>query len=314
MTLTIVIVNYNTGEQLSECVASIADTVPSDLDVRVVIVDNASTDGSLRRLRRVPRALEVVQSPVNLGFAAACNLGARACSSDYLLFLNPDTRILPGSLTAPLSFLEDPGNAGVGIVGIKLFGTSGEVNRTCTRFPTPAGFLKKTVGLDRLWPRRFRTHEMTEWDHAESGLVDHVVGAFYVVRRSVFEELKGFDERFFMYLEDVDFSLRARRHGWRTYYLAEAQAFHKEGGSSQSVKARRLAYSLTSRLRYSVKHFPPRPAAAVIAATLVLEPVTRIVWALARASFSEAGEALQGHALMWLSLARPGPTADQEPQ
>lgn len=105
------------------------------------------------------------------------------------------------------------------------------------------------------FPRKFPSHFMQDFDHCSSREVDHVIGAFFLVRRSVFEQLKGFDERYFVYLEDLDFSLRARKAGWKTYYLADATAYHKGGGTSEQVKAHRLFYSLRSRMIYGFRHF-----------------------------------------------------------
>ena len=111
------------------------------------------------------------------------------------------------------------------------------------------------LGLDRLWPHRFPSHFMTDWDYRENREVDQVSGAFFLVRRKVFEELNGFDERFFMYFEDLDFAYRAKQAGWRSFYLADAQAVHFGGGASYQVKGKRLYYVLNSRALYVAKHF-----------------------------------------------------------
>src|SRR5207245_5442374 len=128
--------------------------------------------------------------------------------------------------------------------------------RTCARFPTPRRFLSSILGLDRALPAMFPPHFMVEWNHEESQEVDQVMGAFFLVRRSVFEALGGFDERFFVYFEEVDFSLRARKLGWRTFYLSVAQAYHLGSGLvTKPAQAARLFYSLRSRILYAYKHF-----------------------------------------------------------
>jgi GT2 family glycosyltransferase len=157
----------------------------------------------------------------------------------------------------------------------------------------------QVVGLSALAPRWFRSYPMVEWDHTETRHVDHVIGAFFLVRRRVFESLGGFDERFFMYLEDLDFSLRARQAGWRTTYLADVRAQHVGGGTSAQVKRARLFYALRSRFLYVRKHFAPLPAASLIAGTLLIEPFPRLVRALFRASPSEVGETLGAFAMLW---------------
>jgi len=125
---------------------------------------------------------------------------------------------------------------------------------------------------------------MTDWDHVETRQVDQVIGAFFLVRRSVFEELQGFDERFFVYFEEVDFSRRAQQKGWQSFYLADTQAFHAGGGTSGQVKAKRLFYSLRSRTLYSFKHFSLVNAVTVLLATLCAELFSRSLLAIVRGS------------------------------
>ena len=158
------------------------------------------------------------------------------------------------------------------------------------------------MGLDIVFPGTFPGYVMTEWDHEQSASVDHVIGAFYLVRRSVFEELGGFDERYFVYLEDLDFSLRARNAGWRTYYLADAYAYHEGGGTSSQVKAARLFYSLRSRILYAFKHFGRAPAIVVLVGTMLIEPLCRLVRGLFRCSKDEITDTVKGYWMLWRNL------------
>jgi N-acetylglucosaminyl-diphospho-decaprenol L-rhamnosyltransferase len=128
------------------------------------------------------------------------------------------------------------------------------------------------------------------------------MGAFFLIRRSLFEELDGFDEQFFVYLEDVDLSLRAHRAGWRSFYLADAKAYHKRGGTSERVKPLRLFYSFRSRILYAYKHFGPASATSLTLATLFLEPRTRSLWSLLRLAFRELSETLQAYSLLWREM------------
>jgi GT2 family glycosyltransferase len=140
---------------------------------------------------------------------------------------------------------------------------------------------------------------MAEWDHAQTRQVDQVIGAFFLVRRGLFESLHGFDERFFVYFEEVDFAYRARQAGWLSVYLADAQAFHAGGGTSNQVKARRLFYSLRSRLLYAFKHFSWTGAVGVLLATLLLEPVSRTALALFRHSWAGLKETWAAYGMLW---------------
>lgn len=303
--LDIVIVNWNSGRELRDCLESIAAAWRDGVELgRVVVVDNASRDGSADGLEGPGLPLTVVRNPENRGFAAACNQGANGSRAKYLLFLNPDVQLLADSLSVPVAVMERPGNERVGICGIQLLDQEGRVWRRCARFPTPARFLATIVGLDRLWPRRFPSHFMTEWDHATTRDVDQVMGAFFLVRRSLFEALGGFDERFFVYFEDADFSYRARAQAWRSLYLAQARARHWGGGTSRQVKARRLFYSLRSRLSYAYKHFGFAPATALAFATLLIEPVSRLALSAARLSPAQIVETLHGFGLLWRDVPR----------
>jgi GT2 family glycosyltransferase len=144
---------------------------------------------------------------------------------------------------------------------------------------------------------------MTEWDHLSDRQVDHVIGAFYFVRRSVFEVLNGFDEQFFVYLEDVDLSLRAKQAGWKTAYNANAQAFHQGGGTSQQVKAMRLYYILRSQLQYGFKHFTRWQSWALVGVTMFVEPVSRILFVSMRRQWDSVLDTLRGYRMLWKELA-----------
>jgi hypothetical protein len=133
--------------------------------------------------------------------------------------------------------------------------------------------LAHCVGIDRLVPSS--GYVMSDWAHDETRLVDHVIGAFYLIRRDVFERLGGFDERFFVYLEDLDLSQRVRAAGGKCMYAADAIAHHVGGGTTQSIKSTRLFYSVRSRLQFSSKHFGFASNAAVWLASVTIEPLVR---------------------------------------
>lgn len=297
--IDIVIVNWNAGFQLVEAISSIADHHAGLVD-SVIIVDNGSTDDSLGRvetMQDLPFKPLVIRNSENCGFGKACNLGAQQAKSDFLLFLNPDAALYADTLPKALAYMQDSANAEVGICGVQLLDEAGHVSRSCARFPAALGFAAHAVGLDRFIPRL--GHFMAEWHHAQTRQVDHVIGAFFLVRRELFEALHGFDERFFVYLEDLDFSYRAHQAGWRSVYLADAQAFHAGGGTSKQVKARRLFYSLRSRLLYAFKHFSWIGAVGVLLATLLVEPVSRSALALLRRSWSGLKETWAAYGMLW---------------
>jgi N-acetylglucosaminyl-diphospho-decaprenol L-rhamnosyltransferase len=301
--LDIVIVNWNAGSQLLECLESINVACDSDVKLnRVVVVDNASVDGSLEAISHLTLPLTIIQNGENLGFGRACNQGALESKADFLLFLNPDTRLFPDSLFSPLQFLENKKNSKIGICGIQLVDETGIVVRTCARFPRANTFTIKMLGLDRIFPVLFKSNFMTEWDHNETMEVDQVMGAFFLIRRSLYDALGGFDERFFVYFEEVDISYRASKSGWKTIFLASAQVFHKGGGTSQQVKARRLFYSIRSRILYAFKHYHMLSATYLLVLTLLIEPLSRIIHAFGWGSKSQISETFIAYQMLLKQL------------
>jgi len=293
--IDIVIVNWNAGTQLAQCIASIR-AHGDNLVGNCTVVDNGSTDGSTAFLDQADD-VDLVLAGQNLGFGRACNLGATRASSPYLLFLNPDACLLPGSLVAPLAYLQASDRTGVGIASIQLVDKAGDVQRTCAHTPTPLRLIAKSLGLTALfgqWDLQMKT-----WDHAVTRPVDQVMGAFFMIRRDLFDRLGGFDERFFVYFEEVDLSRRAAQAGYGTIYLAKAQAYHKGGGVSEQVKAHRLFYSLRSRIQYAFKHFSRSAALLVSFATLVVEPLSRLALLIGARRFGEIGDLTRGYRLLW---------------
>ncbi|TCD04322.1 glycosyltransferase [Erythrobacteraceae bacterium CFH 75059] len=297
----IVIVNWNSGHLLAECLASIR-TNREGVD-RVIVVDNGSTDGSLAPESHAEDWIEFDAAGENLGFAAACNRGAARCTAPFILFLNPDAQLIAGGLPEALRFMTSPEGARVGICGVRLLGRTGAVERHCANFTDPSTYVGQALGLADRLPRVFTPHFMRSFDHLESRVVDQVIGAFFLVRRPLFEQLNGFDERYFVYFEEVDFALRAKQAGWDTFYLASATGYHYGGGTSEKVKARRLFYSLRSRLIYARRHFSPAGFVVTAAATLAVEPVSRLAQAVLRRSLDDAGAVLSAYRMLLADMA-----------
>lgn len=295
---SIVIVNWNSGPQLRACVESIIQ-YGTPLVGQIIVVDNGSTDGSENAVEGMP-GVTLLRTGENLGFGKGCNLGATMAENEFLLFLNPDARLFAGSLAKTIEFLQTPENSKVGICGVQLIDEHGHLQRSCARFPSASGFFAHASGIERLIPTL--GHPMSEWDHATTRQVDQVIGAFFLIRRHVFEALRGFDERFFVYFEEVDLSYRAKQLGWSSVYFAGAQAFHAGGGTSRQVKAKRLFYSLRSRILYSYKHFNLFLASAVLLTTLFVEPLSRSVLAVGRRSWPFLRETWSGYGMLfrWL--------------
>ncbi len=241
--------------------------------------------------------VKLIENRENKGFAYACNQGVEGGSGEYILFLNPDTRLFPDTLAQALFFLEEKQNDQVGILGVQLVDANGTVQRNAARFPTLMTLFSQMLGLDRLWPDRFPPHFMREWDHQENREVNQVEGAFYFVRRRVFQELKGFDERFFMYFEDLDFAYRAKKAGWRSYYLADTKAIHYGGMASSQIKAKRLSYVLNSRVLYVAKHFSTQAAICILVASVGVEFWFRLGWCVINLSWHNLLDTIYGYGM-----------------
>ena len=303
--LNIIIVNWNAGQQLHDCLNSIHSARQNGFVLsRVVVVDNASSDNSLDGLDDLPLPLVIIRNKENKGFATACNQGAAECDGDYLLFLNPDTRLFDKSLSVPLEFMEDKRNRRVGICGIQLVDEKGQISRTCAYFPNLLRLTAQAVGLNKFPGLKRAGVHMSEWNHQTDKSVNQVIGAFFFMRSSVFNALQGFDERFFVYFEEVDLSLRAKYAGWDSVYLAGAQAFHAGGGTSCQVKATRLFYSLRSRLIYGFKHFPSWQAWILLGVTILVEPFTRLLFSAVRGQWSDMRNTINGYGMLLPELIK----------
>lgn len=301
--IDIVLVNWNSGLQISEALTSISEN-HGGLVAHVIVVDNNSIDGSMERIDKNAKdfSLKFIFNEKNMGFGAACNQGAAFCKSKYILFLNPDARLFFDSLRIPFEFMEDPSKSDFGIAGIQLIDSGGNVSRTCARFPNVPLLVWHAIGIDRLPHLKSLGYHLGDWDHANDREVDHVIGAFFFIRRSLFEKINGFDERFFVYLEDLDVSYRAKIAGWRSMYLTAAQAFHVGGGTSEQIKATRLFYALRSRMLYAFKHFTILGAWSLVVVTLLVEPIVRSMFSLVRGGKAGLTNTVRGYKMLWRDL------------
>jgi GT2 family glycosyltransferase len=300
--LDIVIVNWNAGPLLRDCIDSLLEH-GGDAVSHIIVVDNGSTDGSADAVDGV-LGVNILRTGDNLGFAAACNIGAAKGGSPYILFLNPDTRIGEGSLSIPLTFMDRSENYGVGICGIQLVNEEGEIGASCSRFPSIGRLVASVLGIDRLPGFQGFGMRMADWNHEDAMQVDQVMGAFFLIRRAVFDACMGFDERFFVYFEEVDLSWRSKQLGCKSWFLPDAQIFHAGGGTSRQIKAKRLFYSLRSRLLYGFKHFSWWQAWLLVFVTGVVEPYTRTAWCVLRGDWSGVHQTWSAYWMLWCGMGK----------
>jgi N-acetylglucosaminyl-diphospho-decaprenol L-rhamnosyltransferase len=289
--IDIIIVNWNSAHQLCECLDSIIESSFNNVSLnRVIIVDNASSDQSLENIKNIVLPIDIIKNSENKGFGVACNQGAAISKSDYILFLNPDTKLFDTALDRAVNFIHNLPINRVGAVGIQLIDASGNVQRSCARFPSLINFCCSILGVDKIIKNKFTSYLMTDWDHQTVKIVDHVMGAFYLINSETFRLIGEFDENFFVYFEDLDLSWRLHQQGFDSYYLANVQSFHKGGGTSEAVKSTRIFYSIRSRILYAYKHFGFPHATTILIASLFIEPFTRIGFSIIKFSLPQAQE------------------------
>lgn len=301
--LDIVIVNWNAGALLDRCLESIAASEGREQFLsRIILVDNASSDGSTEGLERHGLPLHLLKQTKNLGYGRAADLGARTAEATFLLFLNPDIRLKGDSLRRSLerlTALEESLARPPAILGVALLDEDGTVSRSCARFPSAGQQFAESLGLTRLLPEAFKPTIMTDWDHGFSREVDHVMGAFALMRRQHYLDLGGFDPDYFVYWEDLDLSLRAAKAGFASFYAQDIKATHRGGGTTDQLgDGRRLALALQARRTYAKKNFSAAGRLLAMTGLWLVEPLTRLVWGLAKASPARIADTLKGYSLM----------------
>ena len=157
----------------------------------------------------------------------------------------------------------------------------------------------RSLGLNKLNPKIFPSYTMEDWNHLDTREVDQVMGAFFMIKRDVFEKMDGFDERFFVYYEELELSKRVKDAGYKTVFVSESQAYHKGGGTSENVKAKRLFYNTRSRIIYGFKHFGLLQASFLLIFTFLVEPFTRTFFLLLKRKYSEIFETFKGFGMLY---------------
>lgn len=302
----IVIVNYRTADLAIDCLRSIAEEIPRLPNFHTVVVDNASGDGSVERLRRaIDREgwqgwASILPLDRNGGFAFGNNAGiAEALRAarrvDYVMLLNPDTIVRGGSIRTLVDFMDT--HRHVGIAGSRIENEHGASECSAHTAPSPLGELESGARLGIL-TRLLRRYAVSPPIQEAAHECDWVSGASLIIRREVAEQIGKLDERYFLYFEEVDFCLRAKKAGWKIWFVPESRVVHFEGASTgiRDVMRRRPQYWYDSRRRYFVKHF------GVLGLLLA-----DVLWAVGRASLAlrrtlGLGSGGKGQDPKWFSL------------
>ncbi|MCL4295959.1 MAG: glycosyltransferase family 2 protein [Anaerolineae bacterium] len=254
--ISVIILNWNTRDMLADCLETLLAQA-GHLTLELIVVDNASTDGSQAMLRQRFPQVHLIANRDNVGFARGNNQGMGISRGRYLLLLNSDAFISPGSLEALLQLADTQPLAG--IVGAHLLNADGTFQASHTPFPNLWQEFMILTGLGRLLFGRWYPSRGPE-EAKGPQIVDYVEGACLLVRPAAFRETNGLDEGFFMYAEEVDWCYTMRQKGWQVWYQPAAKIVHLGGGSSQGRRTQREGDLYRSRVRFFRKHYGNLPA------------------------------------------------------
>lgn len=256
--VSVVVVSHNHGSYLAPCLDSLAQEHQRQT-IEVLVVDNLSTDDTVRLVRQSYPWVRLIENTRRQGFAANNNRAIRRSRGRYVLLLNPDTEVLPGALARLVEYMD--AEPSVGLCGPQLVYPDGKIQPSCRRFPTLASVLVRRTPL-RSWLQDSaadRSHLMTDMDHGSCSVVDWLLGACLMVRREFLRTVGLLDEGYYLYVEDIDWAYRARQRGWRVVYYPEARILHHhQGQSDRALVSRYSWYHLRSMWRYYRKHLAPR--------------------------------------------------------
>jgi len=271
--VSVIVVNWNTRQLLADCLASLYDTV-RDLGFEAIVVDNGSSDGSVEMVRqRFPQARLIVNQD-NKGFAGANNQALAISEGRYALLFNSDAVALPGAVEAMVRFAD--AHPRVGIVGAQLLNTDGTFQASYTDFPILLQeFLILSALGRRLYGPWYPSHGPR--DSQVTTQADYVEGACLLIRQQAFEEVRGLDEGYFMYAEEVDWCFRIKQAGWEVWYLPEAQIVHHGGASSRRQPTSKEARLYRSRVRFFRLNYGPGAAARLKILIFALTMIKKLV-------------------------------------
>lgn len=268
--LSIVIVTWNGKQYALECLESIR-TMNSRHRVEVIVVDNASTDGTPEAISARYPEVKLFRNEQNLGFARANNLGMEASQGDYVALVNSDVVVPPRCVDTMIDYLE--ANPDIGMLGPRMLSPEGGYGQSVNRVPTVWNFLCAALALHQIAPnsRRFGGYGMLGYGYDKTEDVEVLTGWFWMVPRRALEQVGGLDERFFMYGEDLDWSYRFHKHGWRVVFFAEAEALHYGAASSAKDPYRFYIEKTKANLQFFEKHYGWFGGLAFILITLMHE-------------------------------------------
>ena len=235
--LSVIILNYNTKDLLRDCLQSIKKAKTNGLGFEIIVVDNASTDGSVAMVKKEFPEVKPIINKKNLGFAAGNNVGFKKAEGRYLLLLNPDTIVQSETLKFMVEFMDKHPQVGAATCRIEL--PNGRLDYSCHRgFPTPWNAFTYFSGLAKIFPKTkfFTGYTLTHLSLEKTHEIDSGCGAFLVIRRQAGEEVRWLDEDYFWYGEDLDFCYRLKEKGWQIMFVPSVKIVHYKGAASGIIR------------------------------------------------------------------------------
>jgi GT2 family glycosyltransferase len=253
ITVSVIIVSWNAREYLRQCLASLLDET-CRYPMEIIVVDNASSDGSADCVANSYPNVRLIRNAENVGFAKANNIGVSASTGSYLCFVNSDVKVLPLCLSRLVEYGEK--NQKAGIVGPRITGGDGNLQRSCRGFPTVWNMFCRALALDSIFRKckAFTGYSLAHWAQDSLRPVDILSGCFWLVRRQALDQVGLLDEAFFMYAEDMDWCKRFWKRGWQVVFVPSAEAIHYGGGSSSNSPLRFYVERQKADLQYWKKH------------------------------------------------------------
>ena len=249
--LTVSIVGYNSLNFLKECLGSISKNPPS-LNYEIIVVDNASTDGTVDFLKNNYPEIKLILNTTNIGFAAANNQAIKNSDSRYIILMNSDCEVYEKSLDNLVEFMDS--NSDAGIAGPKIINSDGTVQMSCRRFPSLFDAAAHNILGDIFPDNPFsKKYKLADIPRDNTSRVDWVSGSCMIIRREALKDTGVLDERYFMYVEDVDICYRMWQKGWAVYYCPDAEIMHHIGGSAEGNGIGKIKSSY--RMQKSAFHF-----------------------------------------------------------
>jgi GT2 family glycosyltransferase len=249
MKLSTIIVNWNTKDLLSKCLSSVYEQ-QIEGGHQIIVVDNASTDGSQQMVAEKFPEVHLLENKVNHGFAAANNQAMRLGEGEYILLLNPDTEVLANAFETMVDFMEEENENGA--CGARLLNPDGSLQPSCSPEPTLRTEFIRLFHMKGIRPDGY--HEMDDWDIHIPRQVDVLLGACLLIRREAMQEVGLLDEDYFMYSEEVDYCQRLRKAGWKISWVPHAQVIHYGGQSTRQVATKMFLCLYEGKIKYFRKH------------------------------------------------------------